>query len=133
MHLEDELAIRRLKHEYCQTVDAGDYETWVELFTPDGLFAQAGEEPVSGRAELCSMIRDEFDDAFAETAHVTTNPVIEIDGDVASGRWYITFVYETTDGRVGWNQGVYDDTYRRVDGEWRIAESTVDFHISKRS
>jgi len=103
---EERLAIRRLKHEYCHAVDAGNYDEWVALFTEDGTFERDGAAPIEGRRALREMITGEFDESFEYTAHVVTNPVIDIDGDVATGRWYVTLVYEQPDGTVGWNQGV---------------------------
>jgi uncharacterized protein (TIGR02246 family) len=130
MDLEAQFAIRRLKHEYCHTVDAGEYDEWVSLFTEDGTFDREGADPIEGRDALREMMLEEFDDAFEHTAHVVTNPVIDVDGDVATGRWYVTLVYESAGGTVGRNQGVYEDVYRRVSGEWLIDESVVWFDIT---
>lgn len=130
---DERLAIRRLKHEYCHAVDGGNYETWVALFTEDGTFERAGADPIEGREALYGMIADEFDEAFEYTAHVVTNPVVDVDGDAATGRWYVTLFYEESDGTVGWNQGVYEDTYRRVDGQWLHADVFVRFGAANRS
>jgi len=130
---EERLAIRRLKHEYCHAVDAGNYDEWVALFTEDGTFERDGAAPIEGRRALREMITGEFDESFEYTAHVVTNPVIDVDGDVATGRWYVTLVYEQPDGTVGWNQGVYEDAYRRVDGQWLHEDVFVRFGASYRS
>jgi hypothetical protein len=60
---------------------------------------------------------------------MVANPVIEggIDGDPdrASGTWYYLVVFEFPDGTVEFGQGRYDDAFRRVNGEWRIASVTA--------
>lgn len=120
-----EAAIRQLKHEYCLTIDTGRYEEWVALFTDDGRFLQGTDESYAGHEELLQFVTERFDPLFESAAHVVTNPIIDVDGDAATGQWYITFLYETHDGEVGWSHARYEDVYRAVDGEWLIAESQV--------
>jgi uncharacterized protein (TIGR02246 family) len=125
MSLEAERAIERLKGEYCFAIDDGRYEEWASLFTEDGRFVQGSDDAFEGYDELYEFGSELFDPLFETVTHVVTNPVIEVDGDEATGQWYLMFIYETSDGDVGWNQARYEDEYRRVDGEWRIAESVV--------
>lgn len=125
MSLDDERAIERLKHEYCFAIDDGRYEEWASLFTDDGRFVRGSGDTFEGYDELHEFASEQFDPLFETVTHVVTNPVVNVDGDEATGRWYLLFVYETEDGAVGWTQARYEDEYRRVDGEWRIAESTV--------
>lgn len=127
---DDEQVIVRQKHRYCHTVDSGEYSAWVDLFTEDGVFHQVGEDPVEGKAALKEMMIEEFDTAFRHTAHLVSNPLVDVDAERATGRWYIVFAYESTNGVVGWNQGRYEDTLRLVDGDWRFEEVTVEFDIS---
>ena len=122
MAREDAAAIRRLKHEYCYTIDAGAYEEWVSLFTADGRFLQYEDAVHEGHEGLAAFATGPFDDAYEHTAHVVTNPVVDVDGDEAVGRWYMLLFYRDADGATGWKQGAYEDRFRRVDGEWRIAE-----------
>lgn len=115
-------AVRRLKHEYCHTIDAGEYDAWVSLFVEDGRFLQYDAEIHEGHEELAAFATGPFDDAYEHTAHVVTNPVVDVEGDEATGRWYLLLFYRDADGAVGWKQGAYEDRFRRVDGEWRIVE-----------
>lgn len=130
MQWEDHLAVRRLKHEYCHTIDGGEYEEWVALFTEDGRFERAGSDAFEGADELLTMATEDFDPAFEQTAHVVANPVVDVDVDTADGRWYLFLLYRTADGDVGWNQGLYEDRFRRVDGQWRIEDVAVTFGVS---
>lgn len=120
-----EAAIRRRKHEYCLAIDTGRYAEWVAQFTDDGRFVRGSDEAYEGHDELHHFVTEAFDPLFATVAHVVTNPVIDVDGDAATGRWYLLFVYETPDGETGWSHARYEDAYRQVDGEWLIAESRV--------
>lgn len=124
MARNDADAIRRLKHEYCHTIDAGAYEEWVSLFTEDGRFRQYDVAVHAGHEELAAFATETFDPAYEHTAHVVTNPVVDVAdaGETATGRWYMLLFYRDAEGAVGWKQGAYEDRFRRVDGEWRIAE-----------
>lgn len=124
MSAEDVQAIRRLKHEYCYLVDGGDYEEWAGLFTEDGKFNSSQGGTYVGPEEIYEFAEEEFDVAFADSAHVVSNPVIDVNGDEATGKWYLTLFYETPDGETGWIQTEYEDEYRKVNGEWKIAKST---------
>ncbi|GAB3022574.1 nuclear transport factor 2 family protein [Natronobiforma cellulositropha] len=124
----DARAIERLKHEYCFTIDSGAYDAWVSLFTDDGRFVRGDVDVYEGTDELAAFATEVFDAAFERSAHLVTNPVVEVDGDEATGRWYLLLLAQTEDG-VSFTQARYDDTFRRVDGEWRIAEVAITYGI----
>ncbi|MDX1746442.1 MAG: nuclear transport factor 2 family protein, partial [Halobacteriales archaeon] len=86
--IEDYLAILQLKHEYCYRIDDKDYEAWIDLFTEDGVFGITGIETFEGKSELRQFAESVFDEEYTYTAHIVTNPRIEIDGETASGQWY---------------------------------------------
>ena len=54
--------------------------------------------------------------------------VISIDGDTARGNWYLTAqtVIQPYNQAV-WAMGVYEDVFRRIGGEWKIASLKVEF------
>lgn len=119
----DREAIRQLKHEYCFRVDDGDYAEWAALFTADGEFNSSQGGVYEGPEEIEQFATEEFEPAFEQTAHVVTNSVIDVDGDEATGRWYLLLFYESPEGETGWIQTTYRDEYRKVDGEWLIART----------
>lgn len=123
-------AIQRLKHEYCFAIDTGDYREWAEMFTEDGQFVRDNGETFEGHDELYGFASEGFDEAFDHSAHVVTNPVIDVDGDSATGNWYLLLFYETADGNPGWTQAMYDDEYEKVDGEWKISASEVTYGVA---
>ena len=49
------------------------------------------------------------------------NPIIEVDGLNATGRWYFfgTFTYYKNSQRR-WQAARYHEDYQKVDGEWKI-------------
>lgn len=130
MTLEDVRDIERLKHESCFALDDGRADEWAALFTEDGRFVRDDGTTYEGREALRRFVSG-FDGTFAHTAHVVTNPAVHVDGDAASGRWYLLLFYRTTAGDVGMTQAQYDDTYRRVDGAWSIKQSTLSYGLSR--
>ena len=71
---------------------------------------------------------------FRATQHNMSNPMVELDGDRARSRTYGHLIHcqELRDGSISMmrHHGLYEDEWRRVDGEWRIAERTLrNLHI----
>ncbi|WP_211228485.1 nuclear transport factor 2 family protein [Glycomyces tenuis] len=56
-----------------------------------------------------------------------THPgLIEIDGDTATGRTYMSEVGRGTDGRSALNCAIYHDRYERTADGWKFAERTYE-------
>lgn len=55
------------------------------------------------------------------------NPIIDVNGDEATGTWYAEIPSITGVGEAIWLQGTYELGFRRVDGEWKISKYTFDF------
>ncbi len=63
--------------------------------------------------------------------HCVTNPRIEIDGDSATGTWYLLDCTTHGEGPALNILAVYDETYRRVEGEWKYTSVALQFKWSK--
>ena len=96
----------------------------VALFAPDAVW-DGGERLGTWKGR--DAIRERFlDPTLGFTLHYFLKPVIEIEGDLARGRWDIFAPVTFADGRAGFMAGVEHDTYRRVDGEWLHASMRLD-------
>jgi hypothetical protein len=130
--LEDIEAIKQLKARYCALCDAGyDADGIAPLFTEDGLW-DGGR--TFGRREGRAAIHAHFAAASRRISiarHQVMNPIIEVDGDDATGEWLL-FQPCTIPGSDGdedqalWLAATYHDRYRRVDGDWMIAAMVID-------
>ena len=58
-------------------------------------------------------------DYFVQTTHPGT---IQLDGDTASGRAYISELIRFRDGRSELNYAIYHDRYRRTGDGWKFTE-----------
>lgn len=124
--LEDIEAIRKLKARYCAGCDDDhNPQTLCTLFHEDGIW----EATTSGRYEGVAAIGGFFTDLRASgrirnSAHHAINPIIEVDGDTATGHWRLIMLYTANvpGGGVQYLRiiGWYRETYRRKDGEWRF-------------
>lgn len=126
--LED---IRRLKAEYCLHCDRGYApDALAELFTEDAVWDGGLRGRFSGRAAIREFFA-KASDVFPYAAHLVMNPIINIDGDRATGIWRMMMpcTINTANGAECTIQvSEYNETYRREDGRWRIAELEVRRH-----
>jgi ketosteroid isomerase-like protein len=123
--------IYQLKSAYGIHYDTPDFEALVDLFTDDAVcvFGAYGtwngkEEIRAGFAENVGAPSNPF-----PSLHSFVNPMITIDGDEATGKWYLLdFVLTgTAEEPVLRVMGVYDERYRREDGRWKIASMDLTF------
>ncbi len=123
--------IKKLKAVYCGFCDADyDPDGLAALFVEDGVWDGG---PEFGRHEGREAIRTFFEGASGSivfAAHLVMNPIIDVDGDDARGKWRLimpcTVLDDAGTPEARWLLSAYDETYRRVDGEWRFASLTVD-------
>ncbi|WP_435361838.1 nuclear transport factor 2 family protein [Haloarchaeobius sp. DFWS5] len=125
--LEARGALKELKAAYCYSIDARDWDRLRSLFTSDAVLDFGGLGTYEGDDGLDRFVREFVEANLDGSAHMVHNPVLDVDGDTATGRWYVESPVTYADGSGGWRQGVYDDEYRRVDGEWRFASVQMRF------
>jgi hypothetical protein len=123
--LEDRERIKELRAKYCLYFDQRNTDAFVELFTADGTLAVT-KGTFRGREEIGSLLDELGEMPNRWESHMSHNPIIDIDGDSATGRWYYEVPVVWEDGTAGWSQGTYDEEYRRVDGEWRFSLVEID-------
>lgn len=118
-------SIKRLKARYCQYCDTGyDPQGIASLFVDDGVW-DGGK--LFGRFAGRDAIRDHFADIAGQiqfAAHLVLNPIIDVDGDRAHGRWWL--LMPCTAARRGgkiegrWLVAEYEEEYVRRDGDWKF-------------
>jgi ketosteroid isomerase-like protein len=120
--LEDIEAIKQLKFRYADACDRGyDFDTLASLFTEDAVW----DGGLFGRHEGREAIREFFRGVSSDipfAIHYMMNPIISVDGDEASGQWYLFQTCTFADGNTAiWGAARYDEQYRRIDGEWMFS------------
>ena len=122
--LDDIEAIKQLKATYCALCDDGyDADGLAELFTEDAVWDGGALGVANGREKIHKFFSN-TPRVMPFAVHMVMNPRIEIDGDQATGRWYLfqAATFSPGEDRTQlWGSARYDEEYVRVDGEWRFA------------
>ena len=133
-------AIKQVRYLYSHYYDGNRLDDLISLFTDDAVCefgANFGGDWVGKE-----QIRAHYDEflygsgrAVHSQMHAVTNPWIRLlSDDEAMGRWYQLNlnVAEGAENPLTLF-GIYDDVYRKVDGEWKIHRSRIDFLWPKRT
>jgi hypothetical protein len=140
---EDEQAVRKLQHLYGYLIDQCLYREVVDLFTEDGEVRFFGGV-FKGKAGAKRLYIDRFQANFTHgnngpidgflLDHPQHQDIVDVlaDGETALGRFRCTmqagrhedYGDAMTEGgnriRQWWEGGLYENTYRKVEGVWRI-------------
>ncbi|WP_145027026.1 nuclear transport factor 2 family protein [Paenibacillus sp. Y412MC10] len=118
----DRFEIEALRGEFTDSVMMRDPDRLASLFTEDGVWRIPGAGvKLTGREQIrdgSKRLQSQWD-FFVQTTHPGT---IQIDGDAAAGRAYISELARLQDGRSGLNYAVYHDRYQRTEDGWKFAE-----------
>ena len=122
--LEDIENIKQLKARYCAFCDENyNSQGITSLFTDDGVWDGGNLGRAEGHAEIAKFF-ERAPSAFSFAIHNVMNPIIEVDGDRATGHWYLLqpLTRRSRTGEEGamWLAGRYEDEYVRIGGEWKF-------------
>jgi len=121
--------IRRLLAEYCFATDTGDTARWVALFTQDVRWEGGAFGRFEGR-EAATAYHQGAGDASKGFRHITSNSVIDLEGDRASVASYVQVFDQSGDQPALAFSGVYQDVVVKQDGKWLIKERHLHPHPS---
>jgi SnoaL-like protein len=132
--LLDREAIKELKARYFRCVDARDWDGLRETLADDARFELMGMETIEGGDAFVAFTREVIESREARTVHRGHTPEITIDGPAeAHGRWMLAdYIEWPSDPETGQRRGMrgcglYQETYRKVHGDWRIATWRLDY------
>jgi len=120
--IADRVEIEALRGDFTDAAMMRDRSRMASLFTPDGVLRMpnvpaelAGREQILAGGERLQ----ELWDFFVQNTH--PGP-IQLDGDTASGRAYMSELIRLRDGRSELNYAIYHDRYRRTPDGWKFTE-----------
>ncbi|NPC98200.1 nuclear transport factor 2 family protein [Nocardioides sp. zg-DK7169] len=120
--MSDVEEICRLKYRYLRTLDSKEWADFEACFEPDATADYDGLV-FADRAALVDYMRTNMVEGM-HTLHQAHHPEIEVDGDTATGRWYLqdrvivpaySFMLE--------GAAFYSDRYVRTAEGWRVAHT----------
>ena len=133
MALVDIVALEQLAYRYANAIDACDVDRFLAVFTRDArmhIYHPDAEEPFAdllGHEQL-QIIPGRMRNMFAQTMHIMTNQLVDVDGDRATGTLLCTARHLTIDRDNSMNVMIrYIDCYERCDGTWKIADRQIRF------
>jgi ketosteroid isomerase-like protein len=120
--IADRVEIGALQGEFTDAVMMRDYDRVATLFTSDGALRMpnvpvelAGQEQIRAWGE---RVPD-----FVEFLVQNTHPgIIQLAGDTATGRAYMSEVIGLRDGTSDLNYAIYHDRYQRTADGWKFTE-----------
>jgi hypothetical protein len=122
--------IQRVKYRYLRALDTKHWDDFADTLTEDviGDYGESlGEEHhFTDRATLVEFMRNAMP-ADVITEHRVTHPEIDVDGNEATGIWYLqdkVIVPKFDFMLIG--AGFYRDRYRRTADGWRISVTGYD-------
>jgi ketosteroid isomerase-like protein len=120
--IADRVEIEALRGEYTDAVMMRDYDRLASLFTPDGALRMPnvpvellGRDEIRGWGDRVPGIVD----FLVQNTHPGT---IQLAGDTASGRAYMSELGRLRDGGSFVNYAIYHDRYQRTDDGWKFTE-----------
>ena len=113
-------SIRALIHRYADAVVRRDQDQWGSCWAADAKWHLGPGRSVDGREAIVGLWVKAMS-GFAAVVQMVNNSEIHVTGDTATGRCYIHEHFCRANGVVGILLAYYDDTYVKVDGEWRFA------------
>jgi ketosteroid isomerase-like protein len=120
--IADRVEIEALRGEFTDSVMMRDYDRAAALFTPDGALRMpnvpvelTGQEQIRAWGERVPKV--------VEFLVQNTHPgFIQLDGDSATGRAYMSEVIRLLDGTSELNYAIYHDRYQRTPDGWKFTE-----------
>ncbi len=119
--LNDLEGIRRLTYEYAMAVDTMQLDKLIDLFVPEAVFdpGPGGVPVMNDRDEIEAFFKATFEGS-RNLYHLTSNHIIDMDGDTATGTVYYAASGVTADGASFGANGYYGDTYVRTADGWKF-------------
>ena len=125
-YLSDYVALRQLNATYNRYADLADGKSYSSLFTEDAEFNIVGEGIYVGREQIAARCN-----ATTTAVHVTTEPELDINGDIAQQRVRRLTVLQ--DGNGARNEfvasGWYIDELKRTEEGWRYHRRRVELDL----
>ena len=119
-------AIKQLKARYCRFLDTKDWQAWRGIFADDfrSDTSEAGGKVIVGADEFVAFVRKSLEKQ--PTVHQVHAPEIELtSATTARGIWALNDVVRLAPGLNLDGYGHYDETYEKIDGQWRITSSKL--------
>jgi hypothetical protein len=128
--------VKRLQRQYGYYVDKGLWEDVADLYTDDAVAnypagTYVGKDSIRAHLYLNVGGGQVGENGLVDNRlynHLNIQPVVHLlpGGQTAKGRWRAFAMFGSFGGGATWAEGVYEMTYAKVAGVWKI--SRLDYH-----
>ena len=123
----DELAIRHIVAAYADGVNRRDEATWADTWAEEGIWELPGGRGESGKDNVVKFWNTAMG-AYEFVLQLVYNGTITLDGNTATGRWYLCEHLRPVGSDSGkFNIGTYADQYVRDNNQWLFAKRS--YHV----
>ena len=129
----DFLAVQNLVYRYTMHIDHGELDEMAQLFQHADVIVDAGtySRDPAGLAAVFKEYVHFYPDGTPRTRHVTTNLIVEPDGENRAKATSSVIVFQQTDEFplqpvIGTRN---HDRFEKVDGQWRFAERRIEMNL----
>lgn len=123
--IDDIEAIKHLRATYGRAADTHDFDLLRTTVTDD-YSCDTGAGPTIGAEAFIERVKSNPPNMI--TAHHALMPEIELTSSTtATGIWAVHIMARFDDGRAVDSFGHYHDTYRLVDGKWRLSSLRLEW------
>jgi len=122
--IADELAVRDLVAAYADAVIRRDARAWGDTWAEDGRWVMGGQA-LEGREAIVARWNESMS-LFEFILQIPQHGRVEIDGDQATGRWYVSELGRSHGGGPSLALGVYHDAYVRLESGWHFQRRRFD-------
>jgi len=126
-NLIDKEAIREMMNEWFYLVDDSNAVEALDRFTTEDVTFDGGSlGKADSKEEWIEMTKVIFKEELLFTRHLVSNEIIRIEGDKATGRWYLNCPTINGNDEALWIHGTYHIDFRKVNGEWKVSSFNFD-------
>jgi hypothetical protein len=121
---EDIEEIKKLHVRYVYWLNDRKWDEILNSFIDDAWVHIEKRPMTRGKEELTKLFKEKIAGNNAKTngCHFVMQPIIDVDGDKATGTWFMCIVFAVdspTGPTLAWRQGRHDCEYVKVDGQWK--------------
>jgi uncharacterized protein (TIGR02246 family) len=120
----EEAAVRDLVARYTDAVNRRDAKAWAATWADDAEWSLGGS-PVQGREAIVALWQ-RLMDGLPFVVQLVHSGVVQVDGERATARWYLSELHQSADRKGTLVVGVYHDECARTDEGWRFARRRFD-------
>ncbi|CAH0993088.1 hypothetical protein SIN8267_03227 [Sinobacterium norvegicum] len=112
----DQIALRNLMDKYCDAVNRGDAESWISTWAEDASWNLLGTV-VTGSEQILGLWQQMMA-GFEFVVMMPSSGQFQIEGDTATGHWYLQEFSRNLEGVGNTLLSRYTDRYIKQDGQW---------------